>query len=487
MHLSKLISVLKALDNPTLKSFTEYVNSDYFKVPKASVQLFNYLGKLHPNYSETKIRPAVITAKVPNLKSGAKQAKAGTELLQAFEDFIAMEDCRGNERGVAWHQLHSFSKLHLSDLFNKQYDEVQENLNLCPEQDVDTFFYRQQYTELYFNSLSGRLDRSIQNDITPVLKTLDEYYALKKLRYLCEAINRKNVHGIDFKSQHIQILLEILQPYDNERYPYVHLFINVFRMLSATTYEDSELPYLMLKQAAAKYDKKKLSTGLAECVASAISSCLFWSSQGVEKAEREYLWWIEFKIKWNLLLENDKITPIAFRNIVSCATIYGTNPEWVRQFIKVYSVNLPEEHRETNVAFGLGLYFYSIKDHATAIRYFLNAQAKEEVVFNAIIRRWQWMSTYEANPNETDLLLNQILAFEKYLLRNKAEFHQYKTAFTTFTTYCKKLISGNSRKEQIETIDALHSEKHFPGKNWLLQQFTIATQRVRFSDERTFA
>ncbi|MDB5285019.1 MAG: hypothetical protein JWO06_4094 [Bacteroidota bacterium] len=485
MHLSKLIYVLKALDTQTFKRFGEYVNSDYFKVPKASIQLFQHLEKVYPDFRETKIHPTAISAKVPNLKTAVKQAKAGTELLKAFENFVALEDCQGNERNKYWHQLNSFNKLHLSEQFSKLYEKAQDELDKCPDQDVDTFLYRHEFTELYFNSFDGKLGRSSQNDITPILKTLDEYYALKKLRYLCEAINRKNVLGIDFASDHIQMLLEILKPYDNERYPYVHLFINVFRMLSAKTYEDSELPYLALKQTASRFDKKVLSSGLTECVESAISSCLFWSAQGIENAGKEYLWWIEFKIKWNLLLDNGKITPIAFRNIVSSATIYGKNSEWIRQFIKVYSQNLPAEERDTNVAFALGLYYYSTKEHSTAVRYFLNAQAKEEVVFNAIIRRWQWMSTYEANPAETDLLLNQALAFEKYLLRNKTEFHHYKAGFTSFITYCKKLISGCSKKDQLANIEALEMERHFPGKPWLLQQYNTATQRIRPFAEQT--
>ncbi|HWB63504.1 MAG TPA: hypothetical protein VG603_08350 [Chitinophagales bacterium] len=486
MHLTKLVSVLKAFDEPTIKDFKEFVHCEYFKVPVSAVRLFDYLEKQYPVFRESRLNPDVIAGKVKELGAAGKQAKAGTELLKAIDNYIAMNDCRENEWNNAMHRLNGFKKLHLFEQFTKEHVRLQEELEEQTEQNVDAFFYKHQFTEIYFSGFDGKLDRTKHNDLMPVLKTLDEYYAIKKLRYLCEALNRKQVLGIDYSGDHIQRLLDILKPYDNEKYPYVHIFVNVFKMLSAESYEDSQYPYLLIKKIAADYDKENLPTAISESVNYALNRCLFWSNQGVEEAGQEYLWWIDFKMRWGILLQNGKLTPITFRNVVASAALYGKRADWMRQFIRVYSQNLPDEDRDTNVSFALGLYFYCMKDYGGAIRYFLNAQAKEEVVFNAIIRRWQWMATYEANPEETDLLMNQLLAFEKYMQRNKDDFHYYKPVFTAFISYAKKLLSSLLKSELAATLEALNIEPHFSGKKWLFEQFTLQIQKSRNPGERAF-
>jgi hypothetical protein len=468
MHLSKLVVVLKALDESALKEFERYAASSYFKVPSAAVELFTYLEKLYPEFQERKIQPEIIAKKTTGLPNAGKQAKAGTELLKALEDFIALRDWQSDEQSKTWHQLNAFQKLHLFEQFDKERDRLEDGMNQAAELDIETFFFRHLIAELSLGSFDNRQVRNSSNDLNPVMNTLDEFYAIKKLLYICEALNRRQVLGSNYDIEHINSLLRILQPYATEQYPYVYMFMNVYQMLAAPTYEESLYPYLTIKKLVSKYENSTLPASIMESVTYALNWCLQWNGRGHEHAGEEYLWWIEHKIKWNLLLENDRILPIAFRNVVINATLYGKKPEWIWYFINTYGKNLPEEARETNIAFATGLYHFSLKEFEKAIRYFLNAQAKEEVIFNAVIRRWQWMATYEANPADTDLLLNQILAFAKYLQRNKEEFHQFKAPFNNFITYSKKLVNAFSKEEKQEVANALELEPHFPGKPWIL-------------------
>ena len=174
-------------------------------------------------------------------------------------------------------------------------------------------------------------------------------------------------------------------------------------------------------------------------------------------------------MKYNLLLENGKMLPIIFRNIISIAVLNKKSPEWINQFIKDYAPLLPAEHHETNLAFANGLYNYALKKHKEAIRFFLLAQAKEEVIFNSIIRRWQWMSLYECDPSDTDTLLNHLLSFEKYLLRYKKEIQHLSNAFTRFIDYATKLIKANQSETDL-ILQELKATDAFPGSNWLQVQ-----------------
>jgi hypothetical protein len=487
MHLFSLISALKSLDETSFRRFGEYVRSPYFKVPAASVVLFEYLEQCYPDFTESKIQPEIIDREPLDLRNTGKQRKAGSELLRAFENFIAMEDCMSNEMEKGLHMLNGLKNLHLFEQFDEEYAVLRDEIKTDPDQGVDAFFYRHQVAEISFNVFDAGLQRKKQNDLIELLNTLDEYYSLKKIRYLCEAISRKNILGLDYGKHQTDVLLEKLQPYNSEQHPYVHLFIHVFNMVSATTYKDAEVPYLFIKQFANNYAGNKLSDAYFESTHYAANWCHYWRVRGYGNAGHEFLWWIDYKIKWNILMEKNKLQPITFRNVLIQGIASDKGPAWMLRFINDYGGKLPEEHRETTVAFGMGLYNFVSKNYSTAVRCFLEAQAKEEIAFNGMIRQWQWIATYEASPQDTDTLLNQLLAFEKYILRNKAEFDRVKVPFNTFIAYSKKLVSINATDERLAALEALKSENHFPGREWFLCQFTRSKQKVRFPGEWTFA
>ncbi len=469
MHLSKLITTLQVFDEATFKSLRDYVRSPFFKVPTGSATLFEYLSPLYPRFPESKVNPKSIEVISPNLSTPAKQARAGSELLEAVEEFLAVRQWQKNKRGQTFSKLQAFQELQMVPQFAKGYETEMESLQNCPEQDVNTFFYRHLLIELSFNGFDAKLDRTSQNDINPLLQSFDEYAALKKLRYLCEALSRKQVLGTAYDEAAATALFKTLEPNINEHYPYVYLFANVYRMMEESSYAESDLYYRFIKQYAAKNSFDRSPQSLTEVNAYAINYCLKWFNKGYEAAGDEYLWWMEWKMKYDLLLENGKMLPITFRNIISIAVLNKKNPDWMEKVIKTYAQYLPEEHHETNLAFAQGLHQYALKNHKEAIRYFLLAQAKEEVIFNSIIRRWQWMSLYECDPTDTDTLLNHLLAFEKYLLRYKDEMQHLSGVFTTFISYANKLLKANKREAEI-VLQELTTTENFPGSSWLIEQ-----------------
>jgi len=295
---------------------------------------------------------------------------------------------------------------------------------------------------------------------------------------LCEARNRQQVFGNAYHDEQIPSLLKILEPYTNEKYPYPYLFVNVYKMMQEKTYEESNLYYQLIKKYVANQTNTVPASSVFESMTYAVNNCLKWYNKGNEQAGNEYLWWIEWKIKYDLLLEKGKLLPIVFRNIVSIAVLSNKNPEWIDQIIKLYAPRLPEEHYETNLAFARGLYNYALKKYKEAIRYFLLAQAKEEVVFNSIIRRWQWMSAYEYDPYDTDELLNQLDSYNRHIQRNEKQIQHLSKTFNNFISYATKLVRANKHKTH-EILQELKTEGYFPGSSWLSEQLVQKKGRTK--------
>lgn len=484
MHLYKLVKVLKSFDAARITRLQKYVSSPYFVVYPPSVSLMNYLANQHPFYTAPKISVATIAAKHKNLSTAAKQTAAGTRLMRAVEDFIAQEQWQKNKTEIKRCELQGLRELGLAHEFDKCFGKEMKHLEEKAGHDLESFADKHLLTELLLNGFDAKLDRTSRNSIFPVVKTLDEFYAIKKLRYLCEALSRQQFFGIEvtYHEQHVPTLLHILEPYTTPQHPYVYLFVNVFRMQLAKSFEESEIPYRIIRQFA-ESSAAPLPPALIESMSYAGSHCLRWFNAGYNEAGNEYLRWIELKAKHHLLFDKGKLQPIAFRNIISIGVTCNKNAAWVEKVIEQYGTHLPPGYRESCLEFAQGLYHYTRKEHKQAIRLFMQAEAKEDVMFSSGIRRWHFMSLCECDPQDTDVLLNHLVSFEKYLLRNKKTMKHLAEPFAVFIDYAMKLVKTNTAEESCAQLSRLREQEHFPGKHWLLEAFAAKsktrTQRAR--------
>ncbi len=474
MHLNKLVSHLQQLDKAQLKRFADYVHSPYFKVPVSSIALHDYLQKLHPTFDEKKINPELIARKVKDLPTENKQAKAGTELLKCLERFLAVEHWNNNPRNVMLDTLWAQNKLQWQSLIEDNLEKLQKELAKDQEKNVDFFYQKHVLAAIEINGYRAKIKRNAQNDLSLVVKTLDEFYAIKKLRYQCEQLSRHQILGTAYNSNDIAVSLQILEPYNNTNYAYVYLFINVYLLLSADTYENAGVYYTLMKEYINSVEKQGITPAIAESIEYMDSASMRWFNMGYIEAGNESLWCTELRIKHNRILDHGKITPILFRNTVSLAILTGKDARWVNHFIETFAGNLPADATETNLAFVRAQYYHYIKNYKQALRLYQQAQVKEEPVFNAVVRRWQFMCLYEQNPNDKGILLDFLTAFETYLKRNTEALHRYKPTFTLIINYSKKLVTAKDKKTRSETIASLKSEPYFAGKPWLLAQLESA-------------
>lgn len=479
MHLPKLIRTLQAFDQTNFLRLKEFVNSPYFKVPKASVVLFNYLYTCYPKFTARKVNLAAIAQLGENLSTYAKQSAAASKLLDGIDLFLACEQWQRNNKAVQRYTLAGFKDMQWVNEFEKTYENEIAQLDQTPEQDINCFYHRHILTELAANGFGAKLIRTYKNNLIPVIRTLDEFHALKKLRYLCEMLSRQQFLGGNYPRQDILPLLNVLTPYNRPQYPYPYLFIHVYLMLSADTYEDSTGPYNVIKQFATQHSEGVLPDSVVESMPYALSHSLRWFNKGYNAAADEYLWWTDLKMKKNLLLEGGKILPISFRNIAGFSAISNNSPDWMQHFIERYAPCLPPEHRLTNEAYALGLYAYKCGRYKEAIRQLMIAHAGEEVNFNCIIRRWQFMALYNFDSSDADTLLNHLEAFEKYMLRHPKQAAPIRQVFDKFIRYAKLLIRTSPYDIGETLLLTLQAEEHFPGKQWLLENMYAKSAKLR--------
>ncbi|MFM2306120.1 MAG: hypothetical protein RLZZ367_789 [Bacteroidota bacterium] len=470
VHLSKLTSVLKQLSETEMERLETFLQSPYFDVPTGALPLFQYLSKLHPVYDEKKTAAEYIQKKAPALGNQKRQANYGSDLLKAIEHFLAVEDFKATTDSVDRHRLQAYKKHHMFEAFNKEHEQLLKKIDEDSEQNYDTFYQRHILTELALNGFDTKLNRTIRNDVFPVTKTLDEFYALKKLRYHCELLNRHQVLGTPYNAENINYILSVLEPLSSESYPHVYLFVNVYQMLNAVDFETGEKSYQLLRGFIDQHMASSSGLNIKETINYITNFGLYWNSKGFQRAGEVALWGHEIKMDVDELLERGKISPSNFRNIVALAILNKKDPQWIKWFIDIYAVHLPDEYKETNLAFALAQYYYYLADFNKAMPLFQQAQVKEEPIFNAIVRRWQYMCMYEQDPSNIDTLFDFLNAYERYLGRYAEQFHWMKEIFVKNIFYSKKLLKATDAAKKKELKQALANEQYFTGKEWLQKQ-----------------
>lgn len=470
MHLQKLVEVLKKLDEEQLKRQDEYVRSPYFKVPPVCVLLLNRLMPLHPRFMETKMQWQKLGKKDVTLSTIAKQRNAATGLLKAIDGFIAQEQWKDNENEVARMRLKGYKQLGLYEKFDDGYKELFNELQNGVKQDIDVFYERHMLVELSMQGIVARSNRTITNDIRPVIKTLDEFYALKKICYVCEAINRQQILGLNYDLVNSNILLSDLEPYNSPQFKYVFLFLNVFKMMSANVFNESMEFYRILKIFIEEKIDSTVSHTVKDVVDYIQSVCLKWNNKGYSDAAIEYLWWVDWKIRHSLLLQDNRLLPVTFRNIVS-VPITNRDIATTKEVIDKLSVYLPDNERDSNLAYANGLYMYTSGRYKEAARYFLIADPKEDVGFYCLVRYWHWRSLYEVDSSDIEALYNHLRSFEKFIYRNKLKLKSKANTFSKFLLYAEKLYKLETLGDFEVELKLLQSEQKFAGKDWLLEKY----------------
>ncbi len=447
-----------------------FLSSPYFQVPAGALPLFQYLRKLHPYYDEKKTAADYIQKKAPALGNQKRQANNGSELLKAIEHFLAVEDFGSSADSVDRHRLQAYKKHHMFEAFNKEHEQLLKKIDEDKEQSVETFYNRHILAELALSGFDTKLNRTIQNNAHPVIKTLDEFYALKKLRYHCELLNRNQVLGTPYENENIDYILSVLQSLNTESYPHVYLFVNIYQMLKSANFEEGNNYYNLLRTFIDQHGNVSSWVDIKEAITYITNFGLYWNSRGFHDAGAIALWGLERKIEANELLENGKISPPNFRNIVTLAILTKRDAVWIKEFIDSYAKYLPVEQRETNFAFALAQYHYYLGDFGKAMPLFQQAQVKEEPIFNAIVRRWQFMCMYEQDPEAIDVLFDFLNAYDRYIVRYAEQFHWMKEIFVKNISYSKKLLKATDAAKKKELAALLNQEKYFTGKEWLLKQ-----------------
>lgn len=462
MYLPKLTTTLAKLSKENMKRFSAFVCSPYFGFSAGAQKLIKLCELYHPTFNEKHFNAIQIAKKIPALNSPKTQANKASEIILGFEKFVAIEQIAASRFQTKQLQIAGLQRLNFPEQANKHAAQFLEELNIPEYESVESFQNKHFLLEAMANGIGATLGNANAHSIEKVIASLDEFYALKKIRYQCEILNRNLFLKIISPPFNENYLIAILQPYLNQNHPYVFIFFLIYKMLSEMKHEVFSRHYKILKDIVNNIHHLAYQSLLTEASGYLITLTHYW----IEKEHQEYFYWIDWQIQHDAFLQNQMLNPIRFRNVAINAFLFNKGEKWLSNFIEKHELFLPENHKELNKEFVSGILLLEQKKFKKAFQSFRKIADTDDMIFNCIIKRFQFIALYELNSENTEELKIFIESFTKFVQRNTNKIGPVLEANRLFIKYAKLLI-GNSEKL---TIEKLKKEERLLMKSWFIRK-----------------
>lgn len=384
------------------------------------------------------------------------------ETLQEIEHCLSVNHVSQNEHYLQQHLLSFYHENELKDFFENKIDKIRKINSAYDKYGSEIYLNQYQLEHLYFLYLQKQENVQSSLNIASGSASLDKFYFLQKLKYICNTLNYKAILGktefVEFEEEIIS-LLEKSSLLDDVL---ISFYRSIYFLLK---WPEDELHFQNVKSLLGKHIARLENTEFSDIVQYLINYCIKKINQSSEVYLEEL-----FEI-YQLYLKNTKekvFSPIRFKNIFLLA-LKMKKFEWAETFIEEYGHKLPKEQKETTIAYNKARLFYDTRQYDRVLDTILNLH-HEEVQFNLISKVLIVKTFYE--KNEIQFLENYQLSFKAYILRNKEMNTQNKQIHLNFLKMMNKLIKLEYRsKTEIEKFKLkIASFTNLPDKNWFLEK-----------------
>jgi hypothetical protein len=459
-----LYDLLLTFDKAELRRFGKFVRSSFFTHRSEMERMFAFLAKC-------RYREEPLPGKEMLFKKAFPEKKYDDLLLRA-----TMSDLRElMEIFLIWQRLSSdalrqklalsaeFRERNLPKHFHQTIQKVQRQLESEGERNAD--YHRKtleyQFEVAHFQTLTTRTSELPLQDISD---RLDIVYLAEKLRHACAQISHQAVFKTHYQFGLLPHVLEQVELGGFLKVPAVALYYYCFRFLT----EQYSLEYFLQFRAELLQNGNLFPDAeLKNLYLLAINFCIRKMNEGNEAFIREGWELYRGGLEKGFLLENRRISPFAFNNIVAFGIRLEAFAE-VEHFIRDYQIYLETAHRERFVSFNLARLEYTRRNYSAALRLLQTADFKDLV--NNLIAKTLLLKIY-FELGEFDLLESHLETFRTFIRRREvSDYHRQN--YLNIIAIVKKIIAlvPDDRAEKMALRAEIERMEVLTEREWLLAQ-----------------
>jgi|GEM_PF-5628033 len=450
MEDSKVVHLLKSLDNQELNEFGRYINTDFFNRKEAVKNLYKELKSILKGQKQTQGKRALFSKVFPkevkskNIDEKKIQKKMDSvmyDLKNLLEDYLIMVKMRDPTYERDKFLLEIYKERDVDQFFFLQHKKMEQSLQ--QSKNISTDFYLKKY-ELLRQLLHHPRTHHLSDKVMSVEKSLeylDRFYCSNKLYHAWIIMFRSHIASV---SQEIDLLPELIHLVEEGKFGDDNFTkLNYLGVRSILNKEFNIETFQQMKNIAFELMPNLPHRDKVNLITPLINYCtyLIYTTNTPHEAERNSYEITKYALESKLLLDQGFLTYGVFFNFVIQGCRVGEF-DYVKQFIKEHQVLLKDDMRVPTVQISKAFMFHRAGKPELALD-FLNAKQVfiniNDKTYEKIIRILCYFDL-----DEVSLLENALEAFRKFITRQK-EIEEFLV---------KRMLKFS------QTVRQIHSNKH---------------------------
>ena len=468
----KLTKILQSLKPDEFRRLKRAVVSPYFATNSRLLDLYNYLKKYYPGFSEEKLQKEKLYKKLyPDkvFNDGVLRVLI-REFTVVVEDFILMERIRKDKHLRKKMLVKEYGERDLFDYFKKGTFEIINGYGKDFIKDMEYYGERiDLYKDYCFHYMNTRTQRS-DGSLEKLMDSLDSYFVLAKYRFVQMLNNENKIYKKKSKYRFLDIVRNARDGFlmDNE-------MVTIYELINKLHNTSDEHYFFELKKIFFPNIGKIRVTDCKAIFYFGLNFCVRQTRAGYLNFFNESFNWYKMGLENGLLLFNGKMREVEFNNILAVA-YYLKNIAWAEKFIEDYVKYLEDEIREDALNYNRAKLCTLKGDFLQAIHLLSNYHYG--YTYQLRVRMELVKASFEQSlidPQYFNFLHSAIEAFAKYLQRNTIRADAKTIPFKNHLNILEGLAKRVSAREQKETV-AIWLEKKIQAKgnvalrHWLLEK-----------------
>jgi hypothetical protein len=468
MQKSKFVDIFYSLAPHEKIAFQKWVNSPFFNKNIVITELLNVFYNIDLEKGRHLLdRKSIHKTIFPNIPFNiTKLRHLVSELTKLLERFLVFQYQKANNIQF---QLDLSKVYKQKGLINLCKQSVYKAEKLHQQSSLEEIKHLEVAhlieSAKYHNTLEK--DRSTSNNLQELNNTFDLSYIAGKLKHSCRILSHQGMYITTYDMGLLNQVLIYLEEHPNYLdIPAIGLYYYYY-MTSVNTQKET-LFFKKFKNCLLKYQHLFKREEIRDLYILATN----YSIKRLNTNQRDYYLQETFELyeqalNSSILLENKKISPFAFTNIVA-VSLGLQKYTWTWDFLQTYSSYLPQNIRQAYTDYNFSRWYFHQKQYQKAEE-LLVADNFEDLHLNLSVKMLLLKIYYELGEFQLlDALLNR---FNTYLSRKKALVY-HKKNYNNIIRFTKRLVTINSFSQKakeklqkdIQAVDLLTE------KVWLLQQ-----------------
>ena len=467
MQNSRFIQTLKTLSYIELKWFLKLVESPFFIRDGKVQKLASFLFELFPGFDAAKLKKEYLFKKLyPKRAYDDQQMRLLISTLnKTLEMFFVQQQLSNDEVLKRIYLMRSLRQRKLE----AQYEKVMHQTLTLMEKEAktdDAYLKKKQLLEEeVFEYLSVKSSRQMHNNIQSLLSTIDQQFLYSKLKYACDALNRKNILSSNYNLSFLETIVSYVENQDKESlYAGIPIYFSIYKLLK----EDISDHFYVLKQQLQKNISHFPKNEVKDMYAYLQNYCIKQVNLGNEPFLNELFETYTVLLKEEIIVRNKKMYLFDFKNIATVAIRLGKY-KWVEEFTHNYKDYIDFKYRQSAIGYNMArIYFYqdNFKKAYQAIADVDYADVYYELGCRVLMMK---INFEEDNTTLFDASINSL---KMYLGRNKSISDYQKKTYKNLLRFTNRLfyIKEFERKKFELLKDELEKTKEIADRTWLLKK-----------------